>query len=40
VTTKKADYLFIVKGNQPTLYDAVAAALTGTDKKFADHSTR
>jgi hypothetical protein len=36
VTTKKADYLFIVKGNQPTLYDAVAAALTGTDDEFAD----
>jgi predicted transposase YbfD/YdcC len=36
VTTKKADYLFIVKGNQPTLYDVVAATLTGTDEEFAD----
>jgi predicted transposase YbfD/YdcC len=36
VTEKKADYLFIVKANQPTLLDAVADALTGTDKQFAD----
>jgi predicted transposase YbfD/YdcC len=41
VTDKKADYLLIVKANQPTLLDTVATALTGTDKKFADrmHST-
>lgn len=36
VTEKKADYLFIVKANQPSLLDAVAEALTGTDKQFAD----
>jgi predicted transposase YbfD/YdcC len=36
VTEKKADYLLIVKANQPNLLDAVATALTGTDDEFAD----
>jgi predicted transposase YbfD/YdcC len=36
VTAKNADYLFIVKANQPTLLAAVAAALAGTNAQFAD----
>jgi predicted transposase YbfD/YdcC len=36
VIEKKANYLFIVKANQPTLLDAVAETLNGTDKKFAN----
>ena len=35
VEAKKAHYLMIVKGNQPTLGQAIAAALTGTDQQFA-----
>jgi len=36
VTAKDADYLFIIKANQPTLLLCVAAALSGTDSQFAD----
>ena len=35
VTTKQAHYLFIVKANQPTLYQAAQAALAGPDTAFA-----
>jgi len=34
VTTKQAHYLFIVKANQPTLYETVQAALAGPDTAF------
>jgi predicted transposase YbfD/YdcC len=40
VATKQAHYLFIVKANQPTLYQAVQAALSGPDTAFADCSAR
>ncbi len=36
VTVKGADYLFIIKANQPTLLHAVATALSGPDSQFAD----
>jgi predicted transposase YbfD/YdcC len=36
VTAKQAHYLFIVKANQPTLHEAVQAALSGPDVEFAD----
>jgi predicted transposase YbfD/YdcC len=36
VTVKLAHYLLIVKANQPTLYEAVQAALSGYDTAFAD----
>jgi predicted transposase YbfD/YdcC len=35
VSTKKAHYLFIVKANQPTLYEAIQTALAGTNTAFA-----
>jgi predicted transposase YbfD/YdcC len=38
VTTKNAYYLFIVKGNQPSLYDAVQTALTGPNDNFVKRS--
>jgi predicted transposase YbfD/YdcC len=33
---KKAHYLMIIKGNQPTLLDTVAQAVSGPDEDFAD----
>jgi predicted transposase YbfD/YdcC len=36
VTVKLAHYLHIVTANQPTLYEAVQAALSGYDTAFAD----
>jgi predicted transposase YbfD/YdcC len=35
VSTKQAHYLFIVKANQPTLHEAVQAALAGPNTAFA-----
>ena len=35
VTDKQAHYLFIVKANQPTLYETVQVALAGPDTAFA-----
>jgi predicted transposase YbfD/YdcC len=40
VTEKNAYYLFVVKGNQPTLHEAVQAALAGHDDGFAQRSHR
>ncbi len=40
VTQKQADYLFIVKANQPNLLEAVAAALTGIDDEFTDRDAQ
>jgi predicted transposase YbfD/YdcC len=36
LSVKLAHYLFIVKANQPTLYEAVQQALSGPDTDFAD----
>ncbi len=38
VTTKQAHYLFIVKANQPTLYERIQEALAGPDTAFAKRS--
>lgn len=38
VTEKNAFYVFIVKANQPTLYQAVQATLAGPDTAFAQRS--
>lgn len=35
LTEKQADYLFIVKANQPSLLNTIAAALSGIDTEFA-----
>jgi predicted transposase YbfD/YdcC len=38
VTEKNAYYLFIVKANQPNLYEAVQTVLAGPNEAFAKHS--